>query len=146
MKNSLALVLIVLLSSFMADPPAVVKPVHKGLFACNYAHTVMLKDSAFIKLLDQPLCAKDSLNNNLKVDHFEITYAERGLFQDSSGLPIVLTDYSFVICDGDTIPQTWKNIFKERAYRGDTIYFDRITVPGPNKRSVPCSGVKIILQ
>jgi hypothetical protein len=89
---------------------------------------------------------KDSVGNLIKVESFEIIYAERGLYQDDEGLPIIVTDYSNVACTGDTIPKKWIQNFNERSYKGDTVYFDRVRLRTPDKKTVECKSVKVVLK
>lgn len=146
MKPIVALFFILLLSSFSDEPKVAPKPLYKAYFACNYTDVVNMEVAKFQQLMAQPLCGKDSNNNVYKVDGFEITYAERGLYQDSTGLPIITTDYSSGECKGDIISPQWQNAFKERAYKGDTVYFDHILIRKPDNSSYSCRTVKIVLK
>lgn len=134
------------LFSFLEDKPTIIKNPYKAYFACSYTDISTLEVSQFTTLIHQPICAKDSLNNIFAVERFEMTYAERGLYQDSTGLPIINTDYSMVSCKGDTIPKLWKDIFMERAYKGDTIYFDKVVVRAPDRKAYQCKTIKLILK
>lgn len=146
MKQFLAFSLCLLLCSFTDDPKITPKPLYKAYFACNYTDVSSMEVSKFQQLMNQPLCGKDSNNNTYKVDGFEITYAERGLYQDSTGLPIISTDYSTGECKGDVISAEWKKAFMERAYKGDTVFFDHIVVRRPDNSTYKCKTVKIILK
>jgi hypothetical protein len=106
----------------------------------------MISKQQFDSLIALPLCARDSANNFYKVLSFEFTYAERGLFFDSADLPIIITDYTNVVCQGDTIPKRWVENFKERSYKGDTIYFDRVIARGPDQKNRLCKGLKMIIK
>ncbi len=113
---------------------------------CAITDSVFVDKNLFDSLVALPICAKDSNNNYCKVQSFEITYAERGLYQDSTGLPIVVTDYSSVTCKGDTIPTAWKQIFHDRSYKGDTIYFDKIIAKSPDQKMRLCKGLKFVIK
>jgi hypothetical protein len=143
MKKFLSVSFVFLLCSFSSEKP---KSKMDAFFACNYAHEVVMDVNQFTSLLNQPLCVKDSSSRIYKVEGFEITYAERGLYQDSSGLPIVTTDYTFDKCTGDSIPSKWKSIFKERAYKGDTIFIERVSAKDSSNQFVACRGIKLILK
>ncbi|QLH46298.1 MAG: hypothetical protein HWD58_12090 [Bacteroidota bacterium] len=98
----------------------------RAFFGCMVEDSSSVEKNAFDILVGKKLCAKDSAGNLLTVESFTITYAERGLYQDSTGLPIIITEYSTAECKGDTIPAQWIADFRERSYRGDTVYFDRV--------------------
>ena len=117
----------------------------KAFLGCS-SDTSFVNKERFDQLAVLPLCAKDSNNTVFKIVSFDITYAERGLYQDSTGLPIVFTDYSNVSCTGDTIPSRWINIFKERGYRVDTIMFDRILVRTSENKTQMCKAMRVILR
>lgn len=119
---------------------------HKAYLGCAVSDSSYLSKADFEQLMSKSMCAKDSANNTYKVTSFEIVYAERGLYQDSAGLPIVVTDYTFGKSNGDTIPQTWINTFQERCYRGDTIYFDKVKLLGADNKSYYARKVKVVIQ
>lgn len=113
---------------------------------CAVTDSLPVDKNVFDNLVAMPLCAKDSLQNYCKVQSFEVTYAERGLYQDSTGLPIVVTDYTQFSCKGDTIPKSWVDVFKQRSYRGDTIYIDKIIAKSPDQRMRLCRGLKMVIR
>ena len=118
---------------------------YKAYLACQQSDSISISKSDFEKLIASSICAKDSNQNLVPVTSFEITYAERGLFEDSTGLPIIFTDYSNQICKGDTIPIQWQNDFKDRGYKGDTVFFDRISIVDSG-RSHLCKRIKCVIQ
>lgn len=133
----------------MAFAPAdglVKKQKYKAYFGCTYTDSFQISVNEFKQLIHKPLCVKDSVGNLIKVESFEIIYAERGLYQDDEGLPIIVTDYSNVACTGDTIPKKWIQNFNERSYKGDTVYFDRVRLRTPDKKTVECKSVKVVLK
>jgi hypothetical protein len=87
-----------------------------------------------------------SLSDSQKVESFNITWAERGLYQDSTGLPIIYTDYTVGTFNGDAIPADWTESFRDRSYKGDTVYFDRIMVKTPDNKSQLCKPLKIVIR
>ena len=143
MKKLIACSFALLLCSFAADKP---KPAYDTFLACNVSGTVTLDVNQFISMINQPLCVKDSSNRVYKVESFDITYAERGAYQDSSGLPIITTDYTSDHCKGDSITKYWKSIFKERAFKGDTIFFDKVSIKDTANRYAYSKGLKVILK
>ena len=133
----------------MAFAPAdglVKKQKYKAYFGCTYTDSFQISVNEFKQLIHKPLCVKDSVGNLIKVESFEIIYAERGLYQDDEGLPIIVTDYSNVACTGDSIPKKWIQNFNERSYKGDTVYFDRVRLRTPDKKTVECKSVKVVLK
>jgi hypothetical protein len=146
MKRFLLLPILLLLFAFQTDEKPAGKPVCNGYFACTHAGVVTLSVQDFLNAIQKPLCAKDSMNNILSVHKFDMTYAERGLFQDSAGLPLITTEYSFAPCTGDSITAYWRNQFQERAYKGDTIFFDRIIARSSNNQIYSCKGIKVVLK
>lgn len=141
--------LLVCAFSIMAFAPAdgiLKKSKYKAYFGCTYTDSIQMSVDEFKQLIQSPLCVKDSAGNVLKVESFEIMYAERGLYQDDEGLPIIVTDYSDVACKGDTIPKKWIQNFNERCYKGDTIYFDRVRLHTPENKLFECKTVKVVLK
>jgi hypothetical protein len=118
---------------------------YNAFLACEKTDSISITKADFEKLVSSKLCAHDSANNVFPVASFEIIYAERGLFEDSTGLPIVFTDYSNQTCKGDSIPMKWQNDFKERGYKGDTVFFDRIIVTDKNKSNL-CKRIKCVIR
>lgn len=113
---------------------------------CSATDSAFIDKDNFVQLVALPLCAKDSAMNYCKVISFDLTYAERGLYQDSTGLPIVVTDYSSVSCKGDTIPKNWIATFNERGYKGDTILLDNILAKSPDQKTRLCRSLKFVLK
>jgi hypothetical protein len=113
---------------------------------CAITDSQAVDKNLFDNLVALPLCAKDSNMNYCKVQSFEVTYAERGLYQDSTGLPIVVTDYTQFTCKGDTIPKNWVDVFRQRSYRGDTIFFDKIIAKSPDQKMRLCRGLKMVIK
>lgn len=149
-KHALILLLCVLtLGIFSFSSPEQKEKIfyrHKGFLGCSVSDSTYVNKADFEQLITRPLCAKDSSNNAYKVTSFEIVYAERGLYQDSAGLPIVVTDYSFGKSNGDTIPQAWIGTFNERCYKGDTIYFDKIKLLGADNKSYYARKIKVVIR
>jgi hypothetical protein len=123
-----------------------VKYDYVALLGCTPFASPLMNKNDFDRISSQSFCAKDSANAIYKISAFDITFAERGLYQDSTGLPIVVTDYSSAHCTGDTIPKFWINAFKERSYKGDTIFFDNIIARGADNKAHMCKQLKFIIQ
>jgi hypothetical protein len=119
---------------------------YKAFFGCSYTDISTIDANTFKQMMTQPLCAKDSSNTVYKVKSFTVTYAERGLYQDDEGLPIIVTDYSSDNFTGDTLNTLWKNNFNERLYKGDTVYFERVMCSNAEKRNFMCKTIKLIIR
>lgn len=81
----------------------------------------------FDALIALPLYAKDSNGVEYQVSDFSFTYAERALYQDSTGVPMVTTDYYSTTCPGGRLSEDWVKNIQERSKPGDTAFFDHIT-------------------
>jgi hypothetical protein len=113
---------------------------------CEATDAQPIPTQQFLSLIQKPLCVKDSAGRLCKVQQFELSYAERGLYQDSTGLPMVVTEYSGTNCKGDTIPKAWQLIFGERGYKGDTIIIDNVIATAPDNKPRMCKGLRIVLR
>lgn len=105
-----------------------------------------LGKESFDSLIALPLCGKDSSHTVFPIQGFEIIYAERGLYQDSAGLPIIFTDYTTMQCTGNTLSKNWVDLFKERSYKGDTVFIENIKVLGNDNKSYQAKALKIIIK
>lgn len=113
---------------------------------CAITDSAAVDKNMFDQLVSLPLCAKDSAQSYCKVQSFDVTYAERGLYQDSTGLPIVVTDYSQFSCKGDTVPKHWVDVFRERSYKGDTIFIDNIIARSPDQKLRLCRSLRFVIK
>lgn len=139
-------VAVLFLSAFSRDGKVKKIPKLRTFFACKKDGKIAMSAEQFMKLMSQPLCAKDSADSIYKVTRFEIIYAETGLYQDSAGLPIIHTDYTLGSFSGDTINHIWKKIFSEHTYRGDTIRFQNIRAKGSANMNFRSSNIEVILR
>jgi hypothetical protein len=142
-----ACVLLTVMSFTLSNSDLKISYKYHAFIGCsNYTDSVMLDRNTFNELISKSFCAKDSNQAILPVTSFEITYAERGLYQDSTGLPIIFTDYSSTKCVGDALPKNWIDIFNERTYKGDTIYFDHIMTKSQDNKSHLCKPIKVVIK
>lgn len=81
----------------------------------------------FDKLIKMPLIAIDNNGKEWRVTDFTFTYAERALYQDTLGNPLITTDYFTTSCPDGKLGDDWIKNITERSKVGDTAYFDRIT-------------------
>lgn len=150
MRFFISIILIALgfvgLSSFGPKDGKKRAPKLKTLFACKQGGKLSMSAEQFLNSMSEPLCAKDSLDNSYRILSFELLYAETGLYQDSAGLPIIHTDYSFATFEGNTIDSNWISLFKEHAYKGDTIRFNKIRVKGFDSLNYLSSNIELILR
>ncbi len=109
---------------------------YKTFLGCQQESSMHMDKDSFCTLLQQPLCAKDSAGKSYKIRSFEITYAERGLYEDSAGLPIVVTDYQNDAFSGDTVNSYWKKMLQERFYKGDTVYIEHVVLIDANNKYI----------
>ncbi|MBK7762655.1 MAG: hypothetical protein IPI46_04695 [Bacteroidetes bacterium] len=120
---------------------------YKAQLGCTEMQGDFMVKKSFDSIVAFPLCARDSNQNVLPITGFDITYAERGLYEDSTGLPIIFTDYTHAKIDGNSLPKKWIDIFKERSYKGDTIFFENIKVSGNSEQKANgCKPLRIIIR
>jgi hypothetical protein len=133
-------------SAFSPDEKKERLPKVNSYFACKQYGNIMLTADQFLKYINQPFCAKDSLDTMYRVISFDMIYAETGLYQDSTGLPIKHTDYTFASFRGDKIDQNWIKLFGEHAYKGDTIRFSNFLVKDKKRRTLRSSNIELVIR
>jgi hypothetical protein len=79
------------------------------------------------------------------VNGFLLTYGERNLYEDSVGTLMVLTDLLTQPCDGDTLNTYVLDNITDRSKKGDTVYFDQITVTAPEGYNANGKPIRLIL-
>ena len=111
------------------------KIVHRGTsyLAGGNITSGTISKKAFDSLIALPLIAKDTLGNERQVVDFVFSYAERGLYEDSTGRPMIVTDYLSVSCPGGRLPDEWVKMLHDRSKRGDTAYVDEVLAVYPDK-------------
>jgi len=82
--------------------------------------------AVFDSLIAYPLIVRDSLNIEHTATAYYLTYAERGLFEDSTGHPMIMTDYTGVHSEKGHLPAYWLSSLQERTKAGDTVLIDNI--------------------
>jgi hypothetical protein len=108
-------------------PEAKKKIVHKGkAFLYNGMGSGKISKRMFDSLLNYNLIARDTQNREHPVTQFSFTYAERGVYEDSTGKPQIMTDYYSAESDKGRLPDFWRNSIKERTKQGDTAMFYEI--------------------
>lgn len=112
---------------------------------CMESADLKLSKKSFDSLIALPFCAKDTSMQSYPIQSFRILYAERGLFQDSAGLPIIVTDYTEIPVEGSSLERVWVEQFQQRSYKGDTVIIQQVKVLGPENKSHACKGMKIVI-
>lgn len=85
-----------------------------------------IKKADFDAMLDKGLIAKDSADRPHPVGSFVFMYAERGLFEDSTGKLRIMSDNYSLQCDDGRLPADWVKNIRERSKAGDTAVFKSI--------------------
>jgi hypothetical protein len=106
-----------------------------------------------IALLDSlirlPLVAKDSLGVERPVSAFFFTYIESGLYEDSTGHPMVMSDYWGTPSEGGLIPADWLKLLQLRMKVGDTVLYNQIvsmTDTGKNARILHTEPIRLVIK
>lgn len=84
--------------------------------------------------------------NNGTVSSFQFIYAERNLYEDSVGNPLLTTDYLTEYCYGNTLSPAIKESLPYRTKPGDTAYFDQIRITAANGQQVKGKAMRFVLQ
>jgi hypothetical protein len=92
----------------------------------------------FDSLIALPLYSQDTAGNLNRVNEFTFTYAERGIFEDSTGKERIMTDYFNQYCEKGVLPEDWLRYVRERSKFGDSAIFQNIiSNNGANYHSQP---------
>ncbi len=93
------------------------------------------------------LCVKEANSNKaIEMYSFDFTYCERGVFEDSTGLPTIVTDYNYAPLYGDSITSNWQRALTERLYKGDTIRIDNVIIKNNGKLVKLNQKLKLVAQ
>lgn len=85
----------------------------------------------FDSLIAYPLVAKDSTMQDQPVLQFHFSYSERGVYEDSTGTPRIMTDHYHTESVKGKIPDDWVMSMRNRSKRGDTaIFYDILAACG----------------
>lgn len=126
--------------SVYAQKPAVKKPAVKSRPVVPSVATYlgntslaggMIGKRTFDSLIRRGISARDSSGKVWKVQGFQFTYAERGIYEDSVGNPVLMTDYLTEYCFGDTLSRNIALILPTKSKAGDTVFVERIKVVKP---------------
>jgi hypothetical protein len=120
------------------------KPIPVYLGSTNKSDGKISKKE-FDDAIKQGLISRDSTGRAYRVDGFLLTYAERNLYEDSVGNPLILTDFLSEVCYGDSLNTFLKNNITERSKQGDTVYFDQISVISPEGQNLKGKSMRFVL-
>lgn len=88
--------------------------------------TVALFDS----LISHNLVVKDSAGELLPVASYNFVYVNRGVYADSTGKPIIKSDYLYTVSDSGTLPKYWEKALIPQVKAGDTAIFTDVRYYG----------------
>jgi hypothetical protein len=98
-------------------------PVYTPLFACKFKGGKIKKQEVLNNLSGTFCVQNEDTKEKYKVLSYDMNYAELGYYEDSLGIPTLMTEYFYNECKGDTIASMWQKSYNERLHRGDTIKF-----------------------
>ncbi len=101
-----------------------------------------LNAALFQALLLKPLTVTSGTG---AIEGFAFTYAERALYEDSVGNPLIITDYMTEYCLGDTLSKNIKLLLPPRIKAGDTVYIADIKVQSPAGKAVFGRPARIVI-
>jgi hypothetical protein len=83
------------------------------------------------EMLRQGVTAHDSTGKQFQVAGFEFNYAERMLYEDSTGNLMVVVDYLSEYCPGNKLSEGISASIYDRLKPGDTVYIERVSLIRP---------------
>lgn len=113
------------------------KIVHKGkTYLMNGTGSGTISKRLFDSLINFNLMSRDTQNREHPVVQYTFTYAERGIFEDSTGKLKIMTDYYSVESDKGKLPEYWLRNIRERSKEGDTaMFFEVLSTYGDSLRT-----------
>ena len=111
------------------------KIVHKGTtyLADGTINGGTISKRKFDSLIALPVISRDTSGVDRSVVEFVFSYAERALYEDSTGRPLVMTDHFSTPCPGGKLPDDWVKIIREKSKKGDTVYIEEVMAAYPDK-------------
>lgn len=130
-------------------PQAPKKVVYKGkaYLAGGNISGGKISKKQFDSLIAFPLIAKDTTNADRSVSSFTFTYAERGVYEDSTGKPRIMADYYTTEGEQGKLPAGWVEQIRSRTKEGDTVFYLHVmgTYPDSLHTRFPAEPIKLIL-
>ncbi len=80
-----------------------------------------ISEKIFDSLIAYPPVAKDTNNVERHVTQFTFSYAERGLYEDSTGTMRIMTEYYNTESVNGKLPEDWIANIRRRSKQGDTV-------------------------
>jgi hypothetical protein len=88
-----------------------------------------------LAVVGQKLSAtNDKTKEQYSAYKYDFTYSEHNLYEDSTGLPVILTDVHFAELNGDSITTYWQKFLTNHLYKGDTLRLSGIVINNKNTR------------
>lgn len=88
----------------------------------------------FLTLIKDSVVAKDSRDDSFYTTKtFRLRYAQRGLFEDEAGNPLITTDYSFDVCEGAVDTALYSELGR-KAKPGDTVFIESVMFLNKNRK------------
>jgi len=103
-----------------------------------------LPDRVFDSLAARPLTARSTDGETLKVLGFTVTFAERGIYEDSAGNPITDIEFTTERCIGDTLSPGLREALLRRSKPGDTVWYDQVRVATATGATI-AKGMKLVI-
>lgn len=115
----------------------------------GYTNGDRISVSMLDSVLSLPVCIYDSAGVKFDPIGYEFMYAERGVYEDSTGKPIVMTDYLTINVMGSTIPAFFKEDLKPIYKAGDTLIFWRVMgnkIGAEERVTIQSTPIKLIIS
>ncbi|WP_118975217.1 hypothetical protein [Taibaiella koreensis] len=108
-----------------AQKPQPGKKTYKGkaFLAGGKIATGKISKKQFDSLIAYPLAGRDTANNERPVVSFMFTYAERAVYEDSTGRPRIMADYYGTESTRGKLTDDWVAQIRSRSKQGDTAFF-----------------------
>ncbi len=84
--------------------------------------------AAFRKQITERLQIVNDSANRWKIRGFDFQYAERGMYEDSAGNPLMVVEYLSEFCPGDSVSSGIRGQLPPRVKAEDTAFISRIRI------------------
>ncbi len=145
------LCLVVFIASAQNRKPTIQPKDYKGkaYLAGGKINEGKISKAQFDSLILLPIEVIDSAGKKRKAINFTITYAERGLYEDSTGKRKIMADYYSIVAAGGTIPEQWLKGIVEITKHGDTATINNIEFKCADSTKAPiyyAEPIKVIIS
>lgn len=103
----------------------------------------------FDSLIQLPIVIIDTAGKIRKSINYTVTYAERGLFEDSTGKRKIMADYYSIVAAGGEIPEHWVKGILEITKHNDTAIINNIEFNFADSAKAPifyAEPIKVIIN